>query len=196
MGHSDRRLVQRVLAGDRTAAEALAERHRPDLVNLFLWLTRDADLSESLAQETFLRSWERLAQFRGESSLRTWMHSVALSVLAQHRRDDARESRALEQYAAETAGRGRQQAEQRVALAHALAQLPELERRAIVLCKLQGFTLAEAAGLLGEPVGTLAWRVAEGLKRLRVLLSGEQAPANAGQAKLTQEGTPDVSQGS
>lgn len=200
MPFRDRGLVRKVLEGDTQAQEAFAVRFRADLLNLFLWLTRDPDLAEGLAQDSFLRVWERLDQFRGESGLRTWVHKVALSVLADHRRREARQGRALEDYARSSLPEGQSEqvrrAEMRVALAHALAALPEGERRAIVLCKLQGFTLAEAAGLLGEPVGTLAWRMAEGLKQLRLLLSGEQDPAAGTPATLAKEVSPDVSQGS
>jgi len=197
---TDRRLVRRVMDGDTHAQNAFATRFHTDLFNLFLWLTRDPDLSENLTQDTFLRVWERLGQFRGESSLRTWLHKVGISLLAEYRRTEARESRALADYARsaipQTWPERLRRAELRVALAQALTELPEGERRVIVLCKLQGFTLSEAAGILGEPLGTLAWRVAEGLKKLRVLLSGERDPALDAPAKLCKEVTRDVSQGS
>jgi len=196
----DRGLVRKVLEGDTHAQEAFAVRYRGDLLNLFLWLTRDPDLAENLTQDTFLRVWERLGQFRGESGLRTWVHRVALSLLADHRRSEVRKGRALEDYARSSVPEGQaeqiRRAEMRAALAHALAELPEDERRVVVLCKLQGFTLAEAAGLLGEPVGTLAWRMAEGLKQLRALLSGARDSAADKPARLAKEATHDVSQGS
>jgi RNA polymerase sigma-70 factor, ECF subfamily len=187
MHRSERKLVQAILAGDKSAAEGFALRFRPDLFNLFVWLTHDPELAENLTQETFLQVWEHLRQFRGESSLRRWIHTIAFSILAQQRRRERTEYRNLEKYAQETTLQGteaRRQAEMRLALAQALEELPEAERRVIVLCKLQGFTLAEAAGILNEPAGTLAWRVAEGLKKLRALLSEENAPASL------QTGTP------
>jgi DNA-directed RNA polymerase specialized sigma24 family protein len=161
MAGGDRKLAQQALSGDARAGEALAARLRPDLLNLFLWLTRDPDLSESLTQEAFARIWERLGQFRGESSLRSWAHAVA-----------------------------------RLTLAEALGKLPDAERRVVVLCKLQGFTLAEAANILGEPVGTLAWRISEGMKTLRGLLADEPCAPPRPRSHLTQEVRPDVSEGS
>lgn len=197
MAGGDRKLARQALSGDARAGETLAARLRPDLLNLFLWLTRDPDLSENLTQEAFARIWERLAQFRGESSLRSWAHAVALSVLAGHHRESARHSRALAEYARQTAdNREAVRAEARLALAEALGKLPDPERRVVVLCKLQGFTLAEAANILGEPIGTLAWRISEGMKALRGLLADEPRAQLRPRSHLTQEVRPDVSEGS
>lgn len=200
MALGDRRLVARAQRGERPAQEALAVRLRPDLHNLFLWLTRDPEQAETLTQETLLRFWSRLPQFRGESSLRTWAHTIALSLLSEQRRSEGREAEALARYARETlpepSAEQERRAELRVALAQALASLPDPERRVIVLCKLQGFTLAEASRLLGEPVGTLAWRSAEALKKLRMRLSDEPSSAPQAPPNLTKEVQPDVPEGS
>jgi len=176
MGSADHRLVQRVLRGDRAAGESLARCYHVDLFNLFVWLTHDAELAQNLTQDTFVRIWERLPQFRGESGLRSWVHAVAFSVLALHRRDASRETRALAEYAERSARREAQgRPETRMALADALSRLSDDERRAVVLCKLQGFTLKDAAAILGQPAGTVAWRVAEGLKKMRAVLADDPA---------------------
>jgi RNA polymerase sigma-70 factor (ECF subfamily) len=176
MTNVNQRLVRSVLSGDERAAREFAERVRADLFGLFMWLTRDPDTAADLTQESFARIWERLSQFRGESNLRTWTHKIAYSVLASHRRDAARGGRLLDEY--ERAAQhgpidAADRAAMRVALAYALSQLPEEQARVVVLCKLQGFTLAEAADILGEPVGTLAWRLGEAVRKLRELLAEE-----------------------
>lgn len=173
VSNSDYRLVTRALSGDRRAGEALVTRHHGDLFNLFMWLTRDPELAENLTQETFVRVWERLSQFRGESSFRTWSHSIAYSILSSHHREEARESHALREYAlrANAHPDARRRAETRAALAEALAQLSKQEQQVVVLCKLQGFTLAEAAEMVSRPVGTLAWQMAQALRKLRGLLA-------------------------
>jgi RNA polymerase sigma-70 factor (ECF subfamily) len=178
---ADRRLVKRVLDGDARAAATFADRFQRDLFNLFCWLTRDPDLADDLTQDTLLRCWERLSQYRGEAALRTWVHRVALSRLAGQRRADARERRAtlhvMERQSAAWEEHSSQSAT-RLALADALGRLPEPERRAVVLCKLQGFTLREAAAMLDVPVGTIAWQVATAVKKLRDLVV-EAAPAHS-----------------
>jgi RNA polymerase sigma-70 factor (ECF subfamily) len=186
-------LVRKVLAGDARAAAAFADRFQRDLFNLLCWLTRDADLAEDLTQDTLLRCWERLSQYRGEAALRTWVHHIALSRLAAQRRVDARERRAklhlIERQLAASGARS-SQLEMQLALADALAELPEAERRAVVLCKLQGFTLREAAAMLDVPVGTVAWQVATAVKELRDLLADWCPGAAASPAK---EVSPNVS---
>ena len=179
MRASDQKLVRKALSGDDRAAAALAERYQRDFFNLFMWLSRDRDLAEDVTQEALVRCWERLPQYRGEASLRTWMHKVALSVFAGHQRRESAQRTADARYAAERShaiSLGNRQLELRIALAEALSRLPEPERRAVVLCKLQGFTLSEAAGMLGEPPGTLAWRVSTGLKQLRQMLADDVQP--------------------
>ena len=59
------------------------------------------------------------------------------------------------------------------ALERALRRLPEDQREAILLTKVQGLTCAEAAEVVGSPVGTVKWRVSEGLKTLRNVMSEE-----------------------
>jgi RNA polymerase sigma-70 factor (ECF subfamily) len=170
----DRRLVKRLLAGDARAAATFADRFQRDLHNLFCWLTRDPELAEDLTQDTLLRCWEHLSQYRGEAALRTWVHRIALSRLAAQRRTDARERRAtlaLGEVERANSESRHSRAETRAALADALGQLPEAERRAVALCKIQGFTLREAAAMLDVPVGTVAWQVATAAKKLRDLLA-------------------------
>lgn len=194
MHRADRKLAQRVLAGDARAIASFTQECQRDLFNLFMWLTRDQELAEDLTQDTLVRCWERLSQYRGQAPLRTWVHKVALSLLAGHKRKDARGTRALKELAeAQAAGsssRPTSQLELRLALADALARLPAAERRVVVLCKLQGFTLAEAAAMLDQPTGTVAWQIAESLKKLRSLLA-DWAPE--GQAVAATEVTSDVS---
>ena len=189
---ADRMLVKRVLAGDVRAGETLADRLQRDVFNLFVWLTRDPDLAEDLGQDTLVRCWERLPQYRGEAALRTWVHRVALSCLAAHRRVDARERRAMERLAEDESARGAygSHVQMRLALADALAQLPDHERRVIVLCKLQGFTLREAGAMLDLPIGTIAWQVATAAKKLRDLLADWCPDAAASPGK---EVSPNVS---
>jgi RNA polymerase sigma-70 factor (ECF subfamily) len=168
-----------VTAGDARAAATFLARFQGGLFDLFMWLTRDPELSEDLTQDTIVRCWERLHQYRGKAALRTWVHKVGLSQLAGHKRREAREARTLEALtqarSADPPPRSTSRLEARIALADALAQLPDAERRVVVLCKLQGFTLAEAAAMLDQPRGTVAWQVAEGLKKLRDLLA-DRAP--------------------
>jgi len=194
MHRADRKLAQRVIAGDARAATTFTQQYQREVFNLFMWLTRDPELAEDLTQDTIVRCWERLPQYRGEAALRTWVHRVALRLLAAHKRSGAQEARACAQLAqfqaAESPGRAYSHLELRLALADALANLPDTERHVVVLCKLQGFTLAEAGAMLDQPAGTVAWHIVEGLKKLRALLA-DYAPDS--QAVCVKEVSADVS---
>ena len=92
MHGADRKLAQGVIAGDARAAATFTHQCQREVFNLFMWLTRDPELAEDLTQDTIVRCWERLPQYRGEAGLRTWVHKVALSLLAAQKRRNAQES--------------------------------------------------------------------------------------------------------
>ena len=194
MHRADRRFARRVLTGDARATAAFADRFQRDLLNLFCWLTRDAELAQDLTQDTLARCWESLYQYRGEAALRTWVHRIAFTCLAAHHRGATREQRGRERLAQAHIPQQTEHTglELRLALVAALDQLPECERHAVVLCKLQGFTLREASAMLDVPVGTVAWQTATAVKKLRDLL-GDTPPGEAASAQP--EVTPDVSDG-
>src|SRR3954466_9657474 len=76
----DRQLVTRCLAGDTVAERALYDAHVERVYRLMHRMAGDADLASDFTQETFIRAFERLAQYRGESSLGTWLHTIGVSV--------------------------------------------------------------------------------------------------------------------
>ena len=109
-----------------------------------------------LTQDTFVRAWEQLGTFRGESAFSTWLHSLAVNVVLGARR---RESRYRERVIADDA---QVQAAQsftgnpgdRVDLERAIAKLPEGARTALVLHDIEGYTHVEIGRKLGLSPGT------------------------------------------
>src|ERR671910_3189645 len=77
---NDRELIGRVLAGDPDAERALYDAHVDRVFRLVYRMAGDLDRAQDWVQETFIRAFERLGQFRGESSLSTWLCSIAMSV--------------------------------------------------------------------------------------------------------------------
>ena len=77
----EREVIARVRAGDGAAERALYEAHVDRVYRLAYRLTGDDDLARDFTQETFIRAFERLASFRGDSALSTWLHSIATSVV-------------------------------------------------------------------------------------------------------------------
>src|SRR5215213_10877497 len=77
---TDQQLVARCLAGDRSAERALYDAHVDRVFRLAYRLAGDADLAHDFTQETFIRAFDRLGQYRGDASLATWLHTIATSV--------------------------------------------------------------------------------------------------------------------
>jgi RNA polymerase sigma-70 factor (ECF subfamily) len=77
---TDKQLVARCLAGDRAAERALYDAHVDRVYRLAFRLAGDSDLAQDFTQETFIRAFDRLGQFRGDASLATWLHTIATSV--------------------------------------------------------------------------------------------------------------------
>jgi RNA polymerase sigma-70 factor, ECF subfamily len=76
--------------GDRTSAldfERLVPEHQQRIYRILLGLVRDADTADNLTQECFVRAYEKRSSFRGESSVSTWLVSIAINLARDHQRD-------------------------------------------------------------------------------------------------------------
>ncbi len=174
----DRKLLDAVRDGDRAAFDKLFGRYAPRVLAFALHLTHGcrAD-AEDLTQETFVAAFHGAEGFRGGARLLTWLLGIAVRrhrdagrkerpTLVLLREDDPAPGRSVEDGAVEG-----------VAFRRALATLDAPLREAFLLVAAQGLTHREAAEVLGAPVGTVKWRVAEATKRLRARLSeGEEEP--------------------
>jgi RNA polymerase sigma factor (sigma-70 family) len=159
--------------------EALVRAHQSRIRQQLRRLTRgDLALADDLAQETFVQAWRHVGSFRGEARVATWLYRIAYNVfLAQARR--GREHVDLDDDAPEVASSVDVAREvlQRIDVERALATLPEAERVALIHCFQLDLTHAEAADVLGWPLGTLKSHVARGKARLRQLLAAWQPGA-------------------
>lgn len=151
--------------------DAWVLRYYRDVYRLLYRLSGDTGVAEDLTQETFVQAWRGLPGFRGECRTWTWLYRIALNAWRQVARrvtdeaagpaaDDAPDQRPGPDVEAEDRDLCRH-------VAAALAALPATYREVLVLCKVQGLTLRQAAAVLDEPVGTVKWRVHEGLEQLR-----------------------------
>ena len=77
--NADNLLVQRVLAGDERAFELLVLKYRRRIQRLVARMVRDADLVEDITQETFIRAYRALHQFRGDAQFYTWLYRIAVN---------------------------------------------------------------------------------------------------------------------
>ena len=164
-------LIARVVHDDdRSAFSELVRRHQ-GLVRGFLrrMLGGASDLADDLAQETFMKAHRNLRGYRGNAAFSVWLCAIATNELRAEWRRRKRRAEFCEEDPQDLALSAPEPGEHRD-LAIGLAQLPEAQRAALVLCFEHGLTHEEAAAALECPLGTLKSHVARGKARLRAWL--------------------------
>jgi len=170
----DRELIGRVLAGDPSAERALYDAHVDRVFRLVYRMTDDLHRAQDYTQEAFIRGFRRLADFRGESALSTWLCAIAVSVtlngLRALRRVREREVGLDE---APTVGTRRVEADPdlKARLTSAVDGLPEGYRTVFVMHDVEGYTHQEIATMLGVQPGTSKAQLSRARARLRVALA-------------------------
>ena len=143
--------------GDSAAFERLYRTSVSRIHSLARRMAGDDD-ADDLTQDVFIRAWQKLPTFRGESAFGTWLHRLAVNVILQDRRSRgrrrAREQTVedLEQYATATT---QAMPGTKVDLERAIAGLPDGARQVLVLRDVQGFKYREIAELTGVSLGTV-----------------------------------------
>jgi RNA polymerase sigma-70 factor (ECF subfamily) len=178
----DHDLADRHRYGDESAFRELYDRFSPMVYNLCLRLCGDPARAQDLSQEVFLRVFKGLPRYRGNSSLKTWIYSIALNhcrgrmgrrTLELERWDDERFDRGpADPGASPEEALLARDGERRVAAA--LLRLPVRFREAVVLRDLEGLSYEEIAAVLRVRTGTVRSRIARGRDRLRVALENER----------------------
>lgn len=155
----DRPLVAQARGGDLAAFEMLYRRHR-DRVYALVWRLCGGDhgLAEDLLQDAFVRAWQKLDGFRGESRFGTWLHRLAINLALTDRRGRLRRVRweaPIDDDVERTAtGQRDVQAGTRKDLEQAIAALPERARAVLVLHDVEGYRHDEIARMTGMAVGS------------------------------------------
>jgi RNA polymerase sigma-70 factor (ECF subfamily) len=176
---SDEALARAAGDGDRDAFAVLLERHYDRLFGLAFRLTGARAEAEDLTQDVCLALPRKLAGFRGEARFTTWLYRVAVNAAHDRRRRAASHSRAAEGWGdAEFARRAGDETERRAFdwLAGAMAGLKPALRDTAALVFGEGLTQAEAGDVLGVPEGTVAWRVSEVKRHLKLRAQEDMDP--------------------
>ena len=170
---ADAPLVEAARAGDHGAFARLVQRHQQSVRGFLRRSCGNFAEADDLAQETFLSAWERIAQFRGESSLRSWLCGIAWRKLLASRRSANRARARDSAYHDLSDGDGGLDPATRVALAKALAALPLDQRACVAICLAAGYSHSEAAQALEMPLGTVKSHVLRGRERLLAALGDD-----------------------
>ena len=172
----DDQLSRRAHQGDVDADAALVRAHQAAAQRLAYVICGASADAEDAAQEAFVKAYYALGRFRPDASFRSWLLAIVANEARNRRRAAGRRGRyeltidpasgrtALPPEAAVIA------AEDRRAVAAALATLPERQRDVVACRHLLGLSEAETATVLGVPAGTVKSRLARGLDRLREVL--------------------------
>lgn len=154
-------LLQKARAGEREAIQILLSRHRERILNLAFSLLRDRESAEDAAQEIFLRAFQKLPHFRGESEFESWIYRLALNFCLEKRRLQARRDELWALYGeqCEPVENFARRLETRQLLEIALDQLSEPLRVALILREWQGLSYEEIALVLRLPIGTVRSRL-------------------------------------
>jgi len=166
--NDEARLLAAARKGDSRAFASLVDANSQAVrgfLRRFCGHWADAD---DIAQEAFVTAWAKLGRFEGRSSFRSWVcgvgYRIARDARRSHQRASLRDSDWLAQQEAESENEA--PLEDRMALASAMAELPEEQRAAVALCLGEGFSHAEAAAILKQPLGTVKSHVTRGREKL------------------------------
>jgi RNA polymerase sigma-70 factor (ECF subfamily) len=173
---SDTVLVQRTVAGDQRAYGLLVLKYQRRIQRLIGRMVRDVDLVEDIAQETFIRAYRALHQFRGDAQFYTWLYRIAVntakkfllelkhdptvseSFLANDDEDET--SRKKNEPTADEGPESILAAKEIAAVVNAaMDDLPEDLRQAVTLREIEGLSYEEIATAMNCPVGTVRSRI-------------------------------------
>jgi RNA polymerase sigma-70 factor (ECF subfamily) len=175
----DRALLHAHLAGDPYAFNDLVHRHRDRLWAVALRTLGDREEAADALQDALLSAYRAVDRFRGDSAVTTWLHRIVVNAcLDRIRRRQARPTVPLPEvdvHPAPLADR-----DTALVVQQALGQLPVEQRAALVLVDVQGYSVAEAAAILGIAEGTVKSRCARGRARLAGLLGYLRNPPPSG----------------
>ncbi len=170
----DLQLVERVRDGDKQAFGLLVEKYRRKLLRLLSRMVRDQDEMEDIAQETFIKAYKALPQFRGEAAFYTWLYRIAVNtaknylaarskamptVSSQSMGDDDEPDERLVAHDNNTPESELLSKQVAIAVNEAVEALPEELRQAITLREIEGMSYEEIADYMGCPIGTVRSRI-------------------------------------
>ena len=189
---AETQFIERLKRGDAAAFETLVNERSGEIFGLLYRLTENAEEARDLTQETFLRAFQSIVHFRGDSDLRTWIYRIAINQARnrwrwwRRRRRDATVSldapeigggrlglvATLKSTTAKDPEQDTLANERERALRKALSTLKRVYREAVILRDIEGFAYEEIATALDISVGTVKSRLARGRQELRRKLEG------------------------
>ena len=172
MNDDDSALIDEIRDGSERAFNVLIDRHQQAVRGFLRRLLADASDADDLAQETFMVAWTRPGSYRGDASVRSWLCAIAWRKARDAQRAWFRRRAREARWAGDAEQTAAPPSPEAAVVTRALAALPLEQRAAVVLCLIQEFSHAEAARIIGAPLGTVKSHVARGKARLLAALGG------------------------
>ena len=189
---TDEQLVGWSQQGDTEAFEQLVFRHRDKIYARAMMMMRNEEEALDLSQEAWVKSWQRLHQFQGDSSFATWMTRIVINLcLDQIRRQKKMRTESIDHLEDDLGGVERQMPvehtnpteglendELRKRIDEAMGKLTEAHRTVLILHEFQGLEYREIAKRVGISIGTVMSRLFYARRRMAALLQGLRRERN------------------
>jgi RNA polymerase sigma-70 factor (ECF subfamily) len=173
---SDARLVEMARRGDSEAFGDLVLRYERRLIRVIMRFVHDQELARDLAQETFLRVYERLDQFDPSRRFGPWLFRIGVNLTLDHLRRRKRRGRwslftdvSRENSPDPQVPDPRRSIDLKQEVQAVLEEMPETYRSVLVLRDLENFSTSEIAAILDRKEATIRWRLAEARNRFEEL---------------------------
>jgi len=186
----DERLVKAAQKGDMRAFEEMVNRHRDKIYARAYTMMRNEDEAVDLSQEAWVKGWQRLVQFQGESSFTTWMTRIVINLcLDQLRKKKRQRAESIEEMNEESGGverqmpviivnptEGLERAELRARIDRAMSQLSEAHRTVLMLHEFEHMEYKTIAKTMDCSIGTVMSRLFYARRRMASLLQDLRNP--------------------
>ena len=175
----DAELVSAAAGGSREAFDVLVERHRRTVYQVCYRFVNNHEDASDLAQDAFVRAWKGLKNFKGQSSLSTWLYRIAVNVCLNRVSAKTPVTEPLDsiEHVADLRIEGAQRAmireERAVAVRKAIADLPEKQRATLILRTYHDMSHQQIADVLGSSVGAVKANFFHALANLKKILGTE-----------------------
>jgi len=191
---SEKELLEAAQGGDRRAFSRLVKKHQRRVYACAVGMLGDGGDADDAVQETFMRAWRAIARFDGRSQLSTWLYRVCVNVCLNHIRKrkrhdaaDIADPRVPEPKADPAQGgsdprRALEVRQLQGRIADAVEGLSESLRTTVVMVLIDGMSQKDVAKVLGCSEGTIAWRIHEARRRLRIALAETKDSSEADSA--------------
>ncbi|RIX47343.1 sigma-70 family RNA polymerase sigma factor [Paenibacillus nanensis] len=169
----ERQIVERIQKGDESALAWLMDRYGNDVLRTAALLLKDRHLAEDVSQEAFLLAFQRVNQFRSESSIRSWLLQISINLCRSRMRRAAWKRLFIREPVGDVAPEpsltqpGSTGWAEKLTLREEIGKLPLTYREVIVLFYFHDMRTAEIAGILKEPEGTVKSKLLRARKRLK-----------------------------